>query len=167
MTEGDSPAESCVPGFVDAMGLFFEEYGVPRIGGRMLALLMLAERPMSLDGVARALRVSRASVSTNARLVLATGLIERASVPGDRRDYYVFSRDAWSHALETEMKGLAAIRRITEQGLDEIAADNAVGRERLRAAMDFAGFYEDVLRRTAEEWRERTTGRARRNGQAP
>jgi DNA-binding MarR family transcriptional regulator len=166
MGEGDSPAAPCAPGFVEAMGLFFEEYGIPRIGGRILGLLMLAERPLSLDDIARGLRVSRASVSTNARLGLAAGLVERAAMPGDRRDYYVFSRDAWTHAFEAELKGVAGIRRIAEQGLSEIGPANRLGRERLRRAADFAAFYEDVLRRAMVEWRERAA-RARSNGQAP
>jgi DNA-binding transcriptional regulator GbsR (MarR family) len=79
------PAErqlsAAISGFIEGMGLYFEDFGVPRIAGRLLGLLLVTNRPLSLEEVATTLGVSRASVSTNARLILATGLVERVSLP--------------------------------------------------------------------------------------
>src|SRR5688500_12893753 len=80
--------------FVEAMGLYFERVGVPRIGGRILGLLMVTEGPISLDRMAVLLHVSRASISTNMRQFITAGLCQHFGVPGDRRHYYVFSEDA-------------------------------------------------------------------------
>src|SRR5262249_27700966 len=76
-----------------------------------------AERPLSLDEIAKRLRVSRASVSTNIRLATASELVELVTYPGDRRDYYRMIDDAWGHGIEAEIKGLPALRRIAEMGL--------------------------------------------------
>ncbi len=59
--------------FIEGMGMYFENQGIPRIGGRMLGLLMIAHRPLSAEDLARILKVSRASLSTNFR-----------SLPGQR-----------------------------------------------------------------------------------
>src|SRR5436309_4951811 len=85
--------------FVEGMGRYFEQFGLSRIGGRVLGLLMLAEEPLSLDDMATTLSVSRASISTNIRLATASGLAELVTKPGDRRDYYLFTDDAWGHSL--------------------------------------------------------------------
>ena len=48
--------------FIEGMGMYFENQGIPRIGGRILGLLMVAHEPLSADAIARILKVSRASI---------------------------------------------------------------------------------------------------------
>jgi DNA-binding transcriptional regulator GbsR (MarR family) len=79
--------------FVERLGRHFEAEGVPRIGGRLFGFLLLQEEPRSLDEMAELLRVSKTSVSTNARLLDQWGLIQRVTRPGDRRDYYEAAPD--------------------------------------------------------------------------
>jgi DNA-binding transcriptional regulator GbsR (MarR family) len=79
--------------FVERMGRHFEAEGVPRIGGRLFGFLLLQEEPRSLDEMTEHLRVSKTSVSTNARLLDQLGLIQRVTRPGDRRDYYEVAPD--------------------------------------------------------------------------
>ena len=79
--------------FVEAMGRHFEAEGVPRIGGRMLGFLLLRDSPCSLVDIVEQLEVSKASASTNARLLEQWALIQRTSMPGDRRDYYEVDTD--------------------------------------------------------------------------
>ena len=67
--------------FTGRMGLLFEADGHPRIAGRIFAYLLVSDGPRSLDELARTLRVSKASASTNARLLAATGVLERVSRP--------------------------------------------------------------------------------------
>ena len=74
--------------FADRIGRMFEADGLPPIAGRIVGLLLLRDDACSLDEVALELRVSKASVSTNARLLAQQGVLERSSRDGDRRDYY-------------------------------------------------------------------------------
>lgn len=92
-TEPDADARgsdelSATDRFIEQMGLMFEEDGQPRIAGRVFALLLVEDGALSLSEIARRLKVSRASVSTNARLLLRVGVIERVGIPGDRQDHY-------------------------------------------------------------------------------
>jgi hypothetical protein len=145
--------------FVEGMGLYFERLAIPRIGGRILGLLMLAERPLTLDDMARALRVSRASVSTNARLSVAVGMVEHISLPGDRRDYYVFSRNAWTRRIEVALPVLDLMRRLAEEGLAALDPVHATGRARLQMALDFCDFYRRETEETIARWKEHLAGR--------
>ena len=72
-----------------------EADGLPRIAGRIFGYLLLNPGECSLEDLSSALGVSRASVSNDARRLAQMGLLERRSRPGDRRDYYSISPDAF------------------------------------------------------------------------
>lgn len=139
--------------FIESMGVYFERYGLPRIGGRVLGLLMVADRPLSLDDLARTLQVSRASISTNMKLITASSLAEQISLPGDRRDYYRFGPDTWERALRTELEGIAMLRRLGERGLAAAQATESVAREHLEELLAFCDLLVTDRANTIERWR--------------
>ncbi len=147
--------------FVETMGRYFEQYGIPRIGGRILGLLTIAERPLSLDEIATRLRVSRASVSTNIRLATANDLAELVTFPGDRRDYYRMIDDPWAHAMHAEIDALPAMRRIAERGLAALGPENSAARTQLEEMMDFCDFAMEERRGVLERWQARRAARRR------
>jgi DNA-binding MarR family transcriptional regulator len=138
--------------FIESMGLFFERQGVPRIGGRILGLLMLVEEPLALGELAELLRVSPASVSTNIRQLQASGTVEPASIPGDRRHYYVFNSAGWDHRLELANSSMDALGRLCQ---DALAMPGLSNRHKLREAVEFCDFYRQELAGAAERWRAR------------
>jgi DNA-binding transcriptional regulator GbsR (MarR family) len=85
--------------FIERMGLALEADGLPRIAGRIFGLLLVSDDARSLDDLAVELRVSKASVSTNARMLEQRAVLERISRPGDRRDYYRVPPDLFSHTM--------------------------------------------------------------------
>src|SRR5512140_2592865 len=74
--------------FIQHMGGYFEGSGVPRIGGLILGLLIIAHEPLSAEQIAAILKISRASVSTNFRILSAAGLAERFTSHDDHVTYY-------------------------------------------------------------------------------
>lgn len=98
--------------FVEHFGLLWEGQGLSRVAGRIVGFLTLQDAPRSLDEIATALNVSKGSVSADARLLQARGLLERTPAPaGDRRDYYVVAPDLPAAVLEErrrELHGLAS-----------------------------------------------------------
>ena len=92
--------------FVERMGLLWESEGLPRIAGRIFGYLTVQDAPCSLDDLAAALEVSKASVSTDARRLESLGLLERVSLPADRRDYYSIATDAPARVLTIKIQQL-------------------------------------------------------------
>jgi len=90
--------------FIDRMGLALESEGLPRTAGRIFGLLLVSEDCRSLNEIATKLHVSKASVSTNARLLEQRGVLERNSRPGDRRDYYRVQPDLLSHTMAQRLQ---------------------------------------------------------------
>jgi len=92
--------------FIDQMGLYFAGFDISRSAGHIVGVLMVTDRPLSLDEIASALQVSRASVSTNARLLASAGLAQPVSMPGDRRDRGDYTRVLPHFAHEASVTGL-------------------------------------------------------------
>lgn len=141
--------------FIESLGLYFEQYQVSRIGGRILGLLTLLGGPLTLDQMAGALGVSRASVSTNIRVLVTLGLADHISLPGDRRDYYRFADNPWQHGMEARIDGTRALRRIAEQGLATAAPPDTVARANLEDLLDFCDFTIEDMRGMIARWQAR------------
>jgi DNA-binding transcriptional regulator GbsR (MarR family) len=90
--------------FTDRMGLLFEAEGQPPIAGRIFGCLLVSDDPRSLDQLAEALRVSKASVSTNARMLAEKGMLERVCRPADRHDYYGVAPDLFSRTMAERLR---------------------------------------------------------------
>src|SRR5688500_16176061 len=116
--------------FVERMGRLLEEDGMPRIGGRMFGYLMGHEGPFWPDELAERLQVSKASISTNARLLEQLGMLERISAPGDRRDFYQMGSEPWERILEVGRRKWEAMRMLLTETEAALPEELEVGRRR-------------------------------------
>jgi DNA-binding transcriptional regulator GbsR (MarR family) len=96
-----SSSRNAAEKFIEQMGRMMQADGGPRIAGRIFGLLLIENRAMSLQDIAVALGASRASASTNARLLASSGLVRLVSRPGDRQDYYEIVDDPFQRMLES------------------------------------------------------------------
>lgn len=140
--------------FVESTGLLYQRSGSTRIAGRIYAALLLAEDPLSIDEIASRLLVSRASVSTNARLLTSQGLIERTSLPGDRRDYYIYARNMAERRAEAVIALLGDLVRLFEGGLRAVDDPSQAAHRRLEEMIDFCSYMERRFDGFIEEWRQ-------------
>jgi hypothetical protein len=155
ISEDSLPLSPGLQEFVERIGLFYEKYGLPRIGGKIVGLLLIADRPLSLDDMAEQLRISRASASTNTRLAVTFGFAERVGVPGDRRDYYRMAEHAWEHTLEIDMATMRYFRQILERGLAALARDpRPMAQARLEDSIGFSDFYIAERQEQIARWRQ-------------
>ena len=86
---------------IDVIGGSGERFGLNRTAAMLKALLWLTRRPLSLDEMADILEVSKASVSTNIRLLERWKVARRVYNRGDRKNYYEIRGDIWE--IETEI----------------------------------------------------------------
>jgi DNA-binding transcriptional regulator GbsR (MarR family) len=115
--------------FVERAGLLWENDGLPRIAGRIYGLMLINEDALSLDEIAEALDVSKASVSTDTRLLERMGFIERVSKPGDRKDYYQHTEGSFERAIAERIRRMHELASLIESGR-ELTTSRAI-RERL------------------------------------
>ncbi len=141
--------------FIEQMGLSAQQDGLPRIAGRLVGHFIIHGGPLSLAQLAEALQVSRASISTNARLLTDLGILERIAKPGDRQDYYQLTRYPFTRLMEGYLRRMRAIEGIVTEAREAIPETAAPTHQRLQ---EMQRFYheaitstEDLLRRLAEE----------------
>ena len=111
----NAPALDPLDAFIEDLGLAIEEDGLPRIAGRILGLLIVEEGPFRFDEIAERLQVSRGSVSTNTRMLEQRGLLERYTLPGERRDLFRLCDDLYGRLLERSLERLYRRQAIIER----------------------------------------------------
>ena len=115
--------------FVERAGLLWENDGLPRIAGRIFGLMLVTDGALSLDEIADTLGVSKASVSTDTRLLERMGFIERVSKPGDRKDYYQQTETSFERAIAERIRRMHELEALIESGRE--LALGKVARDRL------------------------------------
>lgn len=127
--------DESVQQFVERMALICEKEGMPRIAGRMLGYLLATDETVSLDELAERLQASKASVSTNARMLEQFGMVQRVSVMGDRRDFYRVENDPWARMLRVAQGRWRDMVNVFGEAARRLP--EPAGRERAAAARRF------------------------------
>lgn len=139
--------------FVESLGSFMEQSGLPRMVGRILARLLLASPPLqSADALADALHVSRGTISTMTRLLIEMGLVERLGVPGERRDYFRMKPGAWAHMLRRNLVQLSVLRQFAAHGLALMQDQPADARQSLEEMHSLYSFCEQHYPALIAQW---------------
>ena len=85
---------------IQTWGQLSTEWGISRTMGQIHALLMISPDPMTTDQIIKELGISRGSVSMNLRSLIEWGVVYKAFVPGDRKEFFTSEKDAWKMALQ-------------------------------------------------------------------
>lgn len=94
-----------------------DQDGVPLIAGRVLGWLMICDPPeQSAQQIAAAIGASRASLSTNLRLLSSVGFLHVLTKPASRTVYYRVDDDAWEKVVQRQIASLAALGQILHDG---------------------------------------------------
>ncbi|MHA1560127.1 MAG: GbsR/MarR family transcriptional regulator [Alphaproteobacteria bacterium] len=126
------PAPDPLARFIEKVGLFCERDNLPRIAGRVLGFLIVEEGAFSLRELAERLQVSRASVSTNARMLTEIGVAEHVTRPGDRQDYYQLAPNPFHRMLAGRAVVFREVSRLFEDAAAAFPPAREVARGRLK-----------------------------------
>lgn len=140
--------------FIENMGLYYEDYGIARIGGRILGLLLVAQKPLAPEQIAATLKVSRSSISTNIRYLVMSNMVEKVSVPGDRCDYFIFSPEGWQSAFQERLAGLEPLRELAAEGMAAMPQDHPA-RRNLEELSEWVTLAEKTYHQFLVEWQSR------------
>jgi DNA-binding transcriptional regulator GbsR (MarR family) len=148
--------------FIERMGLALESDGMPRIAGRIFGLLLVSEDSLSLDELAADLGVSKASVSTNARLLEQRGVLERISRPADRRDYYRVPPDLFSQTMAQRLVRWERFHTAIAAARTSVPIRSREVRERLEEFEEAYAYMSRTIREALAEWQTRREERSAR-----
>ncbi|MEV1169234.1 helix-turn-helix domain-containing protein [Nonomuraea sp. NPDC049784] len=121
--------------WVERVAMFCgDAWGLAPITGRILGwLLICSPAEQSAGEIADAIGASRASMTSNMRLLTSVGLVRRRTRPGERTTYYRIEDDAFEKVVRQRLASFAAFGEIAEEGLKLGGAD-AERTRRIRSA---------------------------------
>jgi DNA-binding transcriptional regulator GbsR (MarR family) len=134
-----SATEAARADFIEKIGVIAQTEGLPRIAGRILAMLLYDGERVSFRQLADALQVSRGSISSSVRILESQQLIKRVAKPGDRQDYFQVVDNAFANMVEASAsRARRAAADIEEESLKVIPASEMGPRARVA---DYAAYY--------------------------
>lgn len=162
-------ADKAISGFVEQMGLILQAEGLPRIAGHIMGLMIMHEGPFSLSQLAQRLNVSRASISTNTRLLEDLDVIIRTAKPGDRQDYFKLSPQPYARLLRGVVRRMRRARDVVESTQEALPEGMTDTHERLQ---ELDAFYEALIESfldVIDTWdtESRRSARHKTNGDRP
>jgi DNA-binding transcriptional regulator GbsR (MarR family) len=79
--------------FIEGWGRMGTQWGISKVMAEIYALLYLSSTPLSLEEMSERLKTSRSNVSINVRSLQDLGVVRKALIRGDRKDYYTIEED--------------------------------------------------------------------------
>ena len=132
--------------FVEQMGGYFEANGLTRLSGRLLGWLLVCEpERQSSEELAGALHASSGGISTNGRMLIQFGYIERLGVAGDRRTYYRARPNAFAAGERQRIRTMADLAAMADAGLRAMDGSPPERTRRLEEMRSLSSFMETVL----------------------
>lgn len=110
--------------WVEQVAMYLARDGVSPIAGRVLGWLMVCDPPEQSAGqISDAIGASRASLTSNLRVLSSMGFLVSRTRPGERTVYYRMAEGAWAVVVRKQIAGITSFVDITRQGLDLVGSD--------------------------------------------
>ena len=154
MNEDTKRVEKLKP-FIEELGLIFDGYGLPRMAGRVLGWLLVSNPPHQSAGqLAEVLQASKGSISSATKMLTQIALVERISLPGDRKTYYVIKPDVWVQLSDTGAKARKSFISVAEQGIALLEGEPRENQVRLEEMRHVHVFFEQERVEQVERWKK-------------
>jgi HTH-type transcriptional regulator, glycine betaine synthesis regulator len=106
--------------FARFAGELAESLSFNRSVGQIYGLLYLSDTPLSLEEIAKRLRMSKGNASINLRALEGWGAVRSVWVEGSRRDHYEANRDIKAIATRRIEEGLTKRIDLAERSMDRL-----------------------------------------------
>lgn len=104
---------------INAWGTLGSQWGVSRSMAQVHALLMVSPGPLTTEDVMNELQISRGNAHTCLQDLMGWGIVEKALIRGERKEFYVAEKDIWKVAMqvakERKRRELEPILKVLDQ----------------------------------------------------
>jgi len=151
--------------FVEEAAISLERQGLFRMAGRVLAWLLICDPTEQTAGdLVEVLQASKGSVSAATRFLVPSGMVEKISRPGERRDYYRIKEGVWPALAKSQAEHYQSFVDITEQGLRILQDAPERRKERLQTMHDFYAWLATEMPLLWERWEKEQGARSAERG---
>ncbi|MFS4482201.1 GbsR/MarR family transcriptional regulator [Hyunsoonleella sp. 2307UL5-6] len=79
--------------FISTWGSLGTLWGINKAMAQIQALLFIATKPLSMEEIMEELKISRGNTSMNLRQLMDWGIVTKALIPGERKEYFTTEKD--------------------------------------------------------------------------
>lgn len=152
-----SPEEKIKRELIQRFGDAYKAFGLSKLMGHIIALLLFSSGPLSLDEITNQLRRSKGPVSQIVRKLREKNLIRKAWVPeNNRKDYYELEPEVFEHAFRNNLELIKNNTRIAKQLKQKVKAEKSASLKKMDKMLEeMENFYilmERHFNNFLEEW---------------
>ncbi|MEZ4747748.1 MAG: MarR family transcriptional regulator [Calditrichia bacterium] len=155
MSTPEKVKEEMLQDFAEA----YRSFGLSKLMGRVVALLIYSNQPLSLDDIAQNLEMSKGPISQITRRLSDRNLIRKIWVPGDRKDYYEMTAELFENAFKNNFSLIQNNTKIARQLREKVEQTNDeslnVLKNRLVEMENFYQLMEKHFQNFLDEWVEK------------
>ncbi len=139
MTSEDKVKHAVIKNF----GVAYRAFGLSKLMGHIIALLIYSPEPVSLEEIAKSLHRSKGPVSQILRRLRDKDLVRRVWQPTSRKDFYEISPDIFERAFRNNFELIKSNTRLANQLRHLAEKEKSPKLETLKARMvEMETFYE-------------------------
>jgi len=144
--------------FIQDFGEAYHIFGLPKLMGRIVGLMLYVETPISLDEIASQLNVSKGPVSQIIRRLKDHDLIRRIWMPGDRKDYYQPEAEIFGNAFRNHVglmrRNLELAKKYQSRLKTNGTNENPIFTQRVEDMHQFYQLMLDYFDKFLKDWKE-------------
>ncbi len=142
---------------IEEFGNIYESYGLRRLQGLIVGLLLTKSDPVSLDDMVEILDRSKGPISISVRRLDDFDLVRKVEGPNNRRNYYTSHPDIFFNNFKFNMKTVRENRALAERMLARVDPEGEETRKTQESLQHMKAFYdlmESFFEDFAERWQE-------------
>lgn len=124
-------------------GVAYKAFGLSKLMGHIVALLIYSQEPISLEDIAKNLHRSKGPVSQILRRLRDRGLIRRVWQPTSRKDFYEIQPEVFEIAYRNNLELIRSNNRLAKQLKNTVEKEKSDNYEILKLRLsEMEKFYE-------------------------
>lgn len=143
---------------VEEFGNIYESYGLRRLQGLIVGLLLTKDDPVSLDDMVEMLDRSKGPISISVRRLDEMDLVRKVEGPNNRRNYYASHPDIFFNNFKFNRATVRKNRELAERFLARVDPEEGDESEKTVESLQhmkvFYELMESLFEEFAEKWRE-------------
>jgi HTH-type transcriptional regulator, osmoprotectant uptake regulator len=144
---------------IQNFGYAYKAFGLNKLMGYVVALLIFTPEPLSLDDIAKHLKRSKGPVSQITRRLRDKNLIRRVWQPDSRKDYYEIQPDVFENAFRNNFELIKKNTRLAKQLKSNVSKEKNKSLDSLKIRLaEMQLFYEMMekhYQNFLDEWSSR------------
>lgn len=148
MTSEDKVKHTVIKNF----GVAYRTFGLSKLMGHIIALLIYSPEPVSLEEIAKSLHRSKGPVSQILRRLRDKDLVRRVWQPTSRKDFYEISPDIFETAFRNNLELIRSNTRLARQLKGIAAKEKSPKLENLKIRMNEMEHFYEIMEKHQENF---------------